>query len=318
MFVDEDAQSPFERLPTYGFRLTKNLGNAGTDAQVLRQPIEQLSRDYSKEKPVPDRVFEIYKGFFAYDKTDLNPQVESVDESPQYWKKERISYSAAYGNERILANLFLPKNVAPPYQTIVYYPHSGARRDHSSEDPEMVFLDFIIRSGRAVLYPIYKGTFERHVELSEGPNVWRDLAIEQMKDFFRSVNYLQTRPDVDRERIGYYGVSWGASLAVRMLGLEKRVKAAVAVGGGLDNDREPPEIDLINFAPRVTVPFLMINGKYDFDTPYTTCQLPLFRFLGTPAKDKRLASFESGHVPPRTDIIKETLDWYDRYLGPAK
>jgi eukaryotic-like serine/threonine-protein kinase len=102
------------------------------------------------------------------------------------------------------------------------------------------------------------------------------------------------------------------------LGLEKRVKVAVLVGGGLDTEQEAPEIDPINFAPRTTVPVLMINGKYDFDTPLNTSQIPLFRFLGTSPKDKRHALFDSGHVPPRTEIIKETLDWLDHYLGPVK
>jgi len=66
------------------------------------------------------------------------------------------------------------------------------------------------------------------------------------------------------------------------------------------------------------MPVLMINGRYDFDTPLNTNQLPLFRRLGTPPKDKRSALFDAGHVPPRNEMIKETLDWLDRYLGAAK
>ena len=81
---------------------------------------------------------------------------------------------------------------------------------------------------------------------------------------------------------------------------------------------EPPEVDPINFAPRVTIPVLMVNGRYDFDTPLNTSQRPLFRWLGTLPKDKRNALFDTGHVPPRNETIKETLDWLDRYLGPAK
>jgi len=40
--------------------------------------------------------------------------------------------------------------------------------------------------------------------------------------------------------------------------------------------------------------------------------------LATPSKDKRLALFDAGHLPDRNDIIKETLDWLDKYLGPVK
>ena len=182
----------------------------------------------------------------------------------------------------------------------------------------MVFLDLIVRSGRALLLPVYKGTYERHVETTAGPNVWRDLTIQRTKDFFRSVDYLETRTDIDHDRLGFYGVSSGASAAPRLLALEKRIKVAVAIGGGLYPGSLPPEADSLNFVPHVAIPFLMINGKYDFDTPLNTCQIPMFRLLGTPLKDKRHALFDVGHLPARNDIIKETLDWYDHYLGPVK
>ena len=196
--------------------------------------------------------------------------------------------------------------------------HGGAFEQRSSENMEMIFLDFIIRSGRAVLLPVYKGAYERHVETTEGPNVWRDLTIQRTKDFFRSVDYLEARQDIDHDRICFYGVSAGASIAPRLLALEKRIKVAVVIGGGLYPERLPPEADTLNFAPRVTIPFLMINGKYDFDTPLNTCQIPMFRLLGTPPKDKRHALFDTGHIPPRNEMIKETLDWLDHYLGPVK
>ena len=321
MFVDEDAQSPFSRLATYGFRCMKNLG-PGPIPETVTRPVERLSRDYSKEKPASDQIFEIYERFFAYDKTDLKPQVESTDDSSEYWTKERITFNAAYGTERMVAYLFLPKNFKPPYQTVIYYPHAGALTETSSETVESFFPDFLVKSGRALLLPIYKGTYERRVrsrvEDAEGPNIWRDLSIQMAKDFFRSIDYLQTRNDIDHDRLGYYGLSWGASVGPRLLGLEHRVKVAVLVGGGLDPEQEPPEIDPINFAPRATVPVLMINGKYDFDTPLNTLQIPLFRLLGTSPKDKRHVLFDAGHVPPRNEVIKETLDWLDHYLGPVK
>jgi hypothetical protein len=45
----------------------------------------------------------------------------------------------------------------------------------------------------------------------------------------------------------------------------------------------------------------------------------MLRFLGAPEKDKRLALFDTGHVVrPGPEMIKEVLDWLDRYLGPVK
>jgi dienelactone hydrolase len=156
------------------------------------------------------------------------------------------------------------------------------------------------------------------VDDSEESSGWRDLTIQRSKDFFRSVDYLESRTDIDHDKIGFFGISWGASTAPRVLALEKRIKVGVLVGGGLPVERQAPEADTINFAPRVTIPILMINGKYDFDTPLNTCQIPLFRSLGTPAKDKRTAVFDAGHIVPRNEMIKEALDWLDRYLGPVR
>jgi eukaryotic-like serine/threonine-protein kinase len=76
-------------------------------------------------------------------------------------------------------------------------------------------------------------------------------------------------------------------------------------------------VSALNFAPRVRAPVLMENGRHDFIFPLDESQRPLFRLLGTPEADKKHVLFESGHVPPFPDVIRETLDWLDRYLGPV-
>ena len=100
--------------------------------------------------------------------------------------------------------------------------------------------------------------------------------------------------------------------------LEKRLKVAVLVVGGLFQQRTLPEAEQINFAPRVKIPVLMLNGRYDFVFPVEGSQLPMFRLFGTPEKDKRHVLFETGHSIPRNELIKHTLDWLDRYQGPAR
>ena len=79
----------------------------------------------------------------------------------------------------------------------------------------------------------------------------------------------------------------------------------------------PGEVDPINFAPRVHTPTLMLSGRDDFRFPLEVSQKPMFRFLGVPEAKKRHALIEGGHIPPRLEVIRETLDWLDRYLGPV-
>jgi serine/threonine protein kinase/formylglycine-generating enzyme required for sulfatase activity len=317
LFSDPEALSPFDRSETNGFRCARYTA-ALTPA--LTAAVEQVSRDYSKEKPVSDEVFRVYRSFYAYDRTPLEARTESADETSPYWRRERVSYRAAYGAERIPAFLFLPRNVLPPYQTVAFFPSSQAQLFRSSADLDMRFLDFVIRSGRAVLFPIYKETYERmSTPGQKGPNFRRDMVIAWSKDMGRSLDYLETRPDIDHGNLAFYGMSLGAIDGVVLVALEDRFRTAVLLSGGFRFLRVPPEIEPINFAPRVKIPTLLIGGNQDLQHPLETAQKPLFRLLGTPEKDKRHYVFEGGHVAPRIEpIIKEILDWLDRYLGPVR
>ncbi len=158
MFTAPDAQAPFRRLASYGFRCAK-YSKPLSDA--LAAAVGALRRDYSREEPVSDETFRLYQNVYSYDHTPLNAVTESVDDSPEHWRTERIGFDAAYGNERVAAYLFLPRNAVPPHQTVVFYPGGYAFRARSSENLSTQFLDFLLRSGHAVLYPIYKGSYER-------------------------------------------------------------------------------------------------------------------------------------------------------------
>src|SRR5262249_33125838 len=147
-------------------------------------------------------------------------------------------------------------------------------------------------------YPEYQGTFERRRKDSLGPSGERDQTIEQCKDLQRSVDYLETRADIARGQLGYFGISYGGRTGVIILALEPPIRSAVLARVGLPGDRKSPEVDEINFAPRVRVPVLMLNGRDDLVAPVETQQLPLFRCLGSPVRNKRNVLLDSGHVGP--------------------
>lgn len=73
----------------------------------------------------------------------------------------------------------------------------------------------------------------------------------------------------------------------------------------------------MNYVTRVKTPTLMLNGKYDSFLPYEASVKPMFDLLGTPEEHKELKLYETDHIPPMNDFIKETLAWLDRYLGPV-
>jgi hypothetical protein len=312
-YIEPDAQNPWDRQGTFGMRLVKDLGPAPHAAA----PVARVYGDPNSVVPVSDELFEGYRRSYTYDRTPLNARVENTDDSSPYWRKETLSFDAAYAGERVPAYLFLPKNATAPYQTIVLFPSGFARAASTSRELDFARFDFIIRSGRALIYPVYQGTFERRRPESGGPNEMRDLHVQWAKDFFRAVDYLETRPDIDKERLGYYSLSMGAYFGPIPVALEPRIKVAVFAAGGL-RFGYPPEIQPANFMPRVTVPVLLINGRDDFQTPLEA-QRRLIELLGTPPERKRHVALEGGHVPNDfRGFVREVLDWFDRYLGPAR
>ncbi len=135
----------------------------------------------------------------------------------------------------------------------------------------------------------------------------------------RSIDYVRTRADVDKERLGFCGLSTGAFAGVPLTtAIETRLKASVLMGGGMGTVKFAPEIETLNFAPRTRVPTLMVNGRSDYAYQFDTALLPLFRLLGPPADRNVHATFEGGHLPTRFhDVVRTILDWFDKYLGPV-
>jgi dienelactone hydrolase len=323
MFRDADARSPFDRANNFGFR-TVRYDDADKSVAALSGIVLPPSRNYALEEPVGAELFEAYRRPYSYDRTDLKASVDAAVDANPDWRLEKVSFAAAYAQERLTAYLFLPKSTQPPYQTVVYMPGSGAWDQRSSEgviaNPPFGFL---ARSGRAVVMPIFKGTYERGTDEYRGDqpkatSLWRDYIIAFSKDLGRTLDYLATRTDVDQDRIAYFGISRGAALSPMMLSAESRIKTAVLWIPGFYLERQAPEVDAINFAPRVKIPVLQLSGRYDYNFPDETSSSPFFRMLGTPPGQKRRVVFDTGHNLPPNQAVKETLDWLDRVIGQVR
>ncbi len=316
MFSNPVAADPFDRSAINGLRCARY---DAPPPGVLTAPVERVSRDYTREKPVDDEIFQVYRSFYSYERTDLEPEVEEVDDSALHWRREKVTFNAAYGGERVIAHLFLPRNAQPPYQTVVYFPSDIGLHYRSSDDlgMELQFVNFLPRIGRAVLFLVHKGLYERYLDPSPPFPFPKDLVISWSRDFSRSIDYLETRPDIDHQNLGYF--TFSTPFAPVMSAIDGRIKAAAHLGTGFSPTSVPPEYDPLHFAPRAKEPTLILGGRYDFILPVDACQRPMLRLLGAPEEDKRLVLFDRGHVVrPGPEVIKEVLDWFDRYLGPVE
>jgi dienelactone hydrolase len=326
-FANLAQAAPMDRSAKNGFRCAVYPDRERIPPQAFQMTKSAPPREYDKEKPVPDAIFQVYREQFSYDKADLNARIESKQESPGGWILEKITFDAAYGGERVMANLFLPKNTPPPYQTVIYFPGSAVVNQRSSKDLENyyefpMFLSFIVKNGRAVLFPVYKGTFERGdpalsaIHAGAETHAYTEFLVQLVKDFRRSLDYLDTRPDIERGKYAFYGMSWGGPLGAIIPAVEDRLKASVLLAGGLPSrGQRRPEADHLNYVTRVKTPTLMLNGRYD--NALETGIKPMFDLLGTAAEHKQLKLYETDHIPPRNEFVKETLAWLDKYLGPV-
>ena len=330
-FGNERQAPSFDRSPRNGFRLAYYPDTTGQPGSIFGLSTPYFGIDFKLEKPVTDEVFRIYKEQFAYDKGELNSVIEKREKNPDGWIHEQISFDAAYGKERMFAHLFLPDGKKPPFQTVIYFPGSASTWMPSSEGIEnyyefTMFLSFLVRNGRAVMYPVYKGTFEsgtpESMALLNVPAQWltyafTEIIVQEVKDFSRSIDYLQSRADIDGQKLAYMGMSWGGNMGTIIPAVEDRIVASVLIAGGMQGLGRP-EIYDCNYVGRVRVPTLMLNGRYDALLPPELSQRPMFELLGTPAEHKKYLLYETDHIPPRIEYIKETLAWLDKYLGPLK
>jgi dienelactone hydrolase len=275
---------PFHRAANAGFRLVKNTAELPAEALAALRP---TIRDFSKAKPASDEAFRIIRNMYAYDHTPLNAKEEPVEQDSADWQKKKVTLDAAYGNERMTVYLFIPKNVRTPYQTVLFFPSARVLDIEDSKTlGDMQFIDYVIKSGRAVLYPVYKGTYERKAPMSIPTSAaGRESLIQESKDIGRSLDYLETLPGFDKTKIAYMGVSWGAADGVIFTGVEPRFKAVLFLDGGFFSEKVMAGTDQADFAPRIKAPTLLVAGKFDW---IFTGKEALVRLLGASEADKKV------------------------------
>ena len=315
-----DLLSPWARSPVLGFRCMKHLSQSPSDLEAAK-PVSPLELVPVKDlRPCSDEIFQVYLKLYGYAKTPLNAKVEQREEWTRHTIFEKVSFDPAYSGIRMGAYLFIPREGKGPFQTVIHWPGGNALisktfLEYRSKD----VVDAYTRTGRAWVVPIVGETFGR-----EGGKEFvarttpSERAVIRAKDFMRTIDYLETRPEFDTKKLAYEGDSWGAHRGAIMPAIDKRIRAIVMIGPAVYSDWTP-EFYQINFAPRITAPVLIQVGRYDFFTSIDGELKPLLNLFGTPARDKYLKIYEGGHgIWLLMEQKRDEFDFLDKYLGPAK
>jgi pimeloyl-ACP methyl ester carboxylesterase len=97
------------------------------------------------------------------------------------------------------------------------------------------YAEALVARGYTTLNFDYRG-FGASEAAGAGPNAPRCRLVpsQQIEDTRNAITFLETRDDVDSERIALVGVSLGAAIALGAAGVDPRVRAMVAVAGPSD------------------------------------------------------------------------------------
>ena len=292
---------------------------------------------FAQEKPMGEEALEAVVLFYHYDKSvPLDGRVisegqwEPVFEEDHPCKiREKVVFTGGRG-DRVPGYLGIPKAGTPPYPCVLQI-HGGSNRKLCWWEDESfsyggLLTKELLSAGFAVLaldaqyhgeriknndYELWDALRKRG-EHNKVNAMW----IESTVDYCRAIDYLETRSEIDTERIGVIGYSMGAMLTFTLKVVEPRIKAAIACSSIAFKSPPWPALYAVwapyHFATGIGdgEPILMINGRSDEYCPAEDAQ-GLFESIKSPTKE--LFFYESGHkLPP--EYVKKAAEWFKDYL----
>jgi len=159
----------------------------------------------------------------------------------KFWDPPLSVIHIPFEGSEIIGYLRLPKNAAGPVPLVIAVNGLDSRKEDLSES-----FSAILPFGVGFLAVDGPGTGQAPIKVSETAE--RMLA--------RVIDYAQSRPEIDKNRLAIHGVSWGAYWAAKLAVLEKsRLKGASA---------QSPPVDTF-FQKDFLLNSLLGNREYLFD-----------------------------------------------------
>jgi len=299
----------FDRSPSNGVRLARLNDERSASAAMLQRIEPWQHREYVE--PASDEAFAAILRNYEYSTAPMNA---SVDESTliRGFTRHRISFDIDEGGDRMHLYLYLPDEGGARHP-VMYYLASAHAFYLTSIEEFRLHLDFMLKRGWAVVVPVLDHQFERGTGIppSLAGVQYRDQFVRWMREMRRSLDYLETRADLDMNLLVYYGFSWGGRLGAAALAIESRFKAGILNQAGMGFFRHYDVIEE-HYLPRVTQPVLQFNGRFDSDFRLEESATPFFEMLGS--EHKKHVVGPTGHFVPMKTVIGETLAWLDTHI----
>jgi dienelactone hydrolase len=277
--------------------------------------------------------------YYDYDPAlPLQPELKGMPEKNERQAALRTRYRLTYDSahdQRVTAILSIPKRFSPPYPAVVLLHGSGGHKD---TDYVRIAADMFATLGYAALSidGQYRGERARPGRSGDihliNSSTNRDAWVQTVIDLRRAVDYLHSRDDIQKSKIGFLGFSQGGMIGGTFIGVEPRIAVAcLAIAGGnfvewaktagfwKPEQARTVEVnaaitDPIHFIGRFgSRPLLMLNAKRDELIPRANAEA-LFNAARDP---KEIIWYNSGHVLP-LNAVNDIKAFFVKHLGERK
>lgn len=178
------------------------------------------------------------------EKTELHPVITGKLDHPEF-TVEKL-YFQSRPHLYVTANLYIPKNLTKPAPTILYVcGHGNVKKNGISYGSKVLYQhwpEWFARNGYVclILDTLELGEIEgnHHGTYRDKLWWWHDRGYTpagvEAWNAIRALDYLDTRPEVDKSRLGITGRSGGGAYSWWVAALDDRIKVAVPTAGITD------------------------------------------------------------------------------------
>ncbi len=236
--------------------VTGKLNALAAQWDAVRERIHTAQDVEERNRFVREKFREMLRPF--PDRNPLSPVVIATHQREGY-RVENLMFQSR-PNFWVTGNLYVPSEGRGPYPAVIspcgHYPLARMEPEY-----QCVYVD-LVKAGFVVLAydPIGQGERRQYWNPETGETevakastyehsmpgqvlllMGENLTNYRVWDGMRAIDYLETRPEVDRNRIGCAGHSGGGTLTMFISAVDERVKCAVINEGGTTN-RWPIEL----------------------------------------------------------------------------
>lgn len=275
-----------------------------------------------------DEAFQAILQFYQYDKEiPLDAAVAETMDEKQY-VREKIVFRGA-NDYRVPGYLAVPKTGTSPYPCVLQiHGMTLSKEDFWGSDsyhkghlltPALLDAGFAVLAldaqyhGERIIFNDFQTTsimlFRKH-----WINRLREMVVQTIVDYRRAIDYLETRKEIDPNRIGVIGYSLGGSMSFVLAGVDPRIKVLTAcVSPTLMRQRWPNQHNISAIAPYNFIraikgrPVLMLMGRND-NFNYTVEEARALYDL-IEADSKEIVFYDCKHRLPAEHASK-ALEWF--------